>query len=211
MVLVILASMDAPIPFDPLIAEAKHRMRRRQAVFVATFLLVGAIALTLALRPWGNAPTGRVPLKAGANPALSTLHVPMDSTERHWRSLLPALTGAPAPRSAVLATRNDVIRVVNATGATLVRLKIWPRTSPPAVELVVATNTDSAIFVRSRFRHFFDLNRPDYVRVVDARGSETFEWGGAGNEGFVGSSPALAGCIATLHWDIARTPPCPVK
>jgi hypothetical protein len=212
MVLVIMASMDASLPLDPLIAEAKYRMRRRRTMAVALVLLAGATALTLALRPRGSAPAERVTIPRDSNSALARLKVPLDAGEKHWRTLLPPLEGAAASRSAVLAARDKVMRVVNATGATLVRLKIWPRTSPPAVELVVATPTDSAIFVRQRFRHLFDLVGPDYVRVVDAHGAMTFVWGGAGNEGFVGSAPALAGCIWGLHGDATvRTPACPVK
>jgi hypothetical protein len=52
------------------------------------------------------------------------------------------------------------------------------------------------------------------VRVVDARASMTFEWSIAGNDSFLDSPPALAGCIATMHGNIdslVPTPPCPVK
>src|SRR4051812_38954465 len=168
MVLSMLVSMDASISLDPLIAEAKRRAHRRRALLIAIALLAGAAALTLALRPWGSGPAEHVSLGAGGNPTLSRLHVPVDLGERHWRSLLPALEGAAAPPAAMRAARVEVARMLKAAGVTLVRIKIWPRTSPPAVELVVATNTDSAIFVHHRFMHLVGMARPYYVRVVDA-------------------------------------------
>lgn len=203
--------MDASLPLDPLIAEAKQRMRRRRTMVVAIGLLAGATVLTIALRPWGGSPADR---GAHVEPkdALSQLRVPLDAGERHWRSLLP-IDGGPAPRSAIVARRREVAQALAATGATLVRLKVWRRMTPPAVELVVATSTDSAIFAGRRFMRLVAIRRPDYVRVVDAHGSMTFVWGGAGNEGFVGSAPALAGCIAGMHGGLAGASPprCPVR
>jgi hypothetical protein len=211
MVLSILASMTASIALDPLIAEAKQRMRRRRTM-VAMVLLACATVMTLALRPWGSAPIEHVSLTAESRGALSRLQVPVDSGERQWQSAVKRLEGAAAPQSAVDARLREVKRALDATGATLVRITIWPRTSPPAVELVVATRTASAIFVGRRFTQFLALGRPDYLKVVDAHGSEAFLWGGAGNEGFVGSAPALAGCIEGMHGgaSVHPPPPCPV-
>jgi hypothetical protein len=214
MVLVILASMDIPVSLDPLIAEAKQRMRRRRTTLAAIVLLAGATAATLALRPWGSAPVGgHVSPRAGAKPALARLHVPMDSDERHWRSLVRGLAGPAASRSAVLTRRSEVVRLLNATGAALVRLKIWPRTSPPAVELVATTSLNPAVFLR---HHAMDIltalaARPDFVKVVDARGSEVFEWGGASNEGFVGVPPALYYCQPVGTGMPPPYRPCPAK
>lgn len=201
-----------PISIDPLIAEAKRRTFRRRFVFGVVALLLVALGVAFELHHSGGSPGRRVTILRDSSNPLSHLKVPLDRTERHWRSMLPALEGKTASPSAIAAVRRQVANMLNGTGVTLVRIKIWPRTSPPAVEMVVATKTASAIFVRHRFMGLVGLQRPNYVRVVDARGSMTFEWGGAANEGFVGSAPALAGCIATLHWgpEVAP-PPCPAE
>jgi hypothetical protein len=198
--------------FDPLIAEAKRRTLRRRFVFGALALLVVAVALTLWLRPFGGAPGERVTIHGQSSSPLARLTVPLDAAEKHWRSMLPALEGNAASPAELAAVRRQVAQMLRATGVTLVRGTIWPRTSPPAVELVVATRTAPAIFVHRRFMGLLTrLTRPDYLRVVDAHGSEAFEWGGAANEGFVGSSPALEGCTVGMHSEAQLQPPaCPV-
>jgi hypothetical protein len=201
--------MDASIPFDPLIAGAKHRTRRRRLFLAIAALALVAAGLVYGLRPSGSSPAHRGATPGNTHPALARLTVPLDATERHWRASVRSLGGIPS-MDATLPSR--LAAAVHDSGATVVRLTIWPGTSPAAVELVVATNVRPAVYLRHRAKRFLGLlKRPDYFKVVDARGSMIVDWGGAANEGFVGAPPTLQACAPVYAWGLWAKTPCPVK
>jgi hypothetical protein len=113
----------------------------------------------------------------------------------------------------VLERRRDVLRVVRATGATVVRITIWRRTSPLAVELVVATANGPAFYLRHRAERLVNVlrARPQYLRIVGPHGGLLMEWGGAANEGFVGAPRSLQACSPVFAWGEWGLVPCPVK
>jgi hypothetical protein len=205
--------MTLAYSLDPLIAEAKQRMRRRRLLLLALLaVLVGAVALGFALRPFGGSPSGQAAQSVRSSQALARLTVPIDATERQWRATVRSEQGSAAARSTVRRLRHRVLSVATATDATLVRIRIWRRTSPLAVELVVATNVDPAVYLRHRAELLVRVlaGRADYVKVVDGHGASFFDTGGVANEGFVGTPPALEGCSPVKNWG-PTPPPCPVK
>lgn len=159
---------------------------RLYAVVLGTVAL--AAALVFALQPLGGSPAQRLTRGNHAGRALSRLVVPPDSTERQWRASVRSMRGAPAAETTVLALRRHLLRAIHRTGATLVRLRIWRRTSPPASELVIATNLRPAVYLRHRASRLVNADhaRPFYLRIVNRHGGLILEWGGAANEGFVG-------------------------
>jgi len=210
MVLSILVPMDASISLDPLIPEAKHRMRRRRIVLaVAVLLVVVAAAVAFGLRPFGGGAAGSATAAANANHDPATPTVPFDSTERHWRATVRSLGGFPADDAAL---RERLTAMVHESGASVVRLIVWHGISPEAVELVVATRLRPALYLRHRVPPLREqLQRPSYLRVVDRRTSRILEEGGAGNEGFVGVPPALYYCAGVATGMPPPYKPCPVK
>ena len=202
-----------PFSFDPLIAEAKQRMRRRRFLLAVLALIVAASILAFALWPSGGSPVGRPDPTRHSNQALGRLSVPPDNIERHWRTSVGSIKGRAIAPSTMRRLREHVLAVVSTTGATVVRMRIRRRTSPPAVELVIATDVRPAVFLRHRAIRFVRaLQRPSYLRVVDTRGTSFFEWGGAdGFGGFVGVPPRLQSCSPVSAWGLWGETPCPAK
>ena len=199
------------IALDPLIAEAKRRMRRRRVVLVFVLIAGSAIA-AYGLGPggWlGSAQTGH---SASSGHSLARLVVPIDSTERRWRSSVRGLGGPVTASAEALQLRRRALSIIGETGAIPIRIKIWRRTSPAAVELVAATRMNPAAYLRHRAVKFVDAFRwPVYVKIVNGRGSYIFEWGGAANGGFVGAPPALENCSPVMNWGGFHYPPCPSR
>jgi hypothetical protein len=192
------------------------RADRRAWLGFASVVAIAGVAVLIVLLRAGGGPAGgtardHTPVRSGQG--LAQLRVPLDATERQWRRTVRSLPGPTATRSAANARRRSVLAAVSATGATLVRIRIWRRTSPAAVELVVATNLRPAVYLRHRAVRLVNAlrSRPIYVKVVDRRGSSFFEWGGAANEGFVGVPPALQSCSPVSAWGEWGRLPCPVK
>ncbi len=201
--------MDAPIfAADPLIAEAKERMRRRRLLLTVAALVGAAVAITLAFRPW-NAPPARSAGGAGSQASLAGLNVPLDKDEVMWRKKVRSLGGAPGPMSPELRAR--ITALVHRSGGTVVRLRTWRGISPQPVELVMATTMSPAVFLRHRVEPLVQhLHAPVYFRAVRPNGSLISTWGWAGNTGFEGAAPGLQGCSPVTNWGFTP-PPCPVK
>lgn len=202
------SGLRLPIALDPLIAEAKQRMRRRRAALVA-LVLAGAAALTFALWPSGGSPADRLDQGAASTHSLARLNVPVDSHERTWRSGIRAIEAGSASPSTVppQATLRLAIR---RTGAVVVRMRVWPQA--PAVELVLATAVSPATYLRHRLGtlvHLLARGYP-YVKVVDGRGSTVFEWYYLPHQGMAGVPPELRACSPVQDWGPAP-PPCPAK
>jgi hypothetical protein len=205
--------MEVPVFFDPLIAEAKQRMRRRRSL-LAVVALATAVALAFALWPSGGGTGGaRLTGRAQSNRALADLTVPVDINERAWRSRARSLSGPAASPAAVDQLRKQVLSVAAATGATVVRIRIWRRISPAAVEVVLGTRLRPAVYLRHRATQLNSLDRwPHFVEVVDPRGQYILRESWGANEGSVGVRPDLWQCSPfrpiTL---LGNPPPCPVK
>lgn len=200
------------IALDPLIAEAKRRTQRRRLVLVAATIAGVAIA-GYGLGPGGWIGGSRFSNSASSEQSLAHLVVPLDGTERQWRSRVRAgLTPADNYASSVPAFRRRAMEIARDTGAVPIRVKIWPGATPAAVEIVAATAMDPAAYLRHRAAKWLSsFPRPIFVKIVNPSGSRIFEWGGVGNEGFVGTAPGLDNCSPVRHWGLARTPPCPVR
>ncbi len=197
------------LSLDPLIAEAKRRMRRRQLGVATLVLLAVAVASTFALRPFGGGATHRATPVENANHDPAAPPVPFDSAERQWQASVRKLGGYPADDAAL---RARLTAMVHQSGASVARLIIWHGTSPKAIELVVATRVRPALYIRHRVWPLrLKLPRPSYLRVVDPRTSRILEEGGVGNEGFFGVPPALYYCAGVATGMPPAYRPCPVK
>jgi hypothetical protein len=202
-----------PFALAPLIAEAKSRMRRRRLTALL-LVLAGAGAVTFALWPSGGGASGTRPTeRTQPSRSLAQLTVPLDPNEREWRSKMRSLSGPAASPAAVVKLRKRVLSLAAATGATVVRIRIWRRTSPAAAEVVFATRLRPAVYLRHRAKQLLSLSLwPHWVEVVDPSGKYFLEESWAGNEGSVGVRPDLWQCSpfqpVTL---LAPPPPCPVK
>jgi hypothetical protein len=215
-----------PFALDPLIAEAKRRMRRRRVLVVALLLLFGTItgaaviATGSAGGPRSAGPPGSQQVQHPAA-SLSQFQVPIDATERQWRTwvLSHGYGITVGPRANLSRLRRDIRSAVEASGAMLVRLKLWEaNTRRPPVEVVVATAANPAIYLRRHLMPLLDVIDHGYlfVKVVDRRGSMIFErstltTSNGSPEGTVGVPRDLQGCSPVIASWIDNPPPCPVR
>lgn len=205
---------------DPLMEEAKRRMRRRRILGVALLILLGAIvaaAVVASRSPNGPHSTG--PLRgqdvqhSGSNSP--QVRVPVDNTERLWRAwiLQHSFGTSVGPRTNTTSLRHRVEHAVTASGANLVRLKVWEANAKyPPVELVVATNRP-AVYLRHRLAAVlapFDHGYV-YLQVANDHGAKILEWTTRTRTGSLYVKPALDNCSPITHGGLIKTPPCPVK
>lgn len=148
--------MTLSIPRSPslvhrLIAEAKRRARQRRTfALVALLCTVGVAITTLSLQPFGGSGGATGGSGALSPQALARLAVPVGSAELGWRHEIIAHRSATAAGSdAFPGIRRNLLMHVRASGASVVRMKIWQTTAiSPAVELVVATSTPPGLYVQ---------------------------------------------------------------
>ena len=186
-------------------------MRRRRLAGV--FALIAGVAIAAyGLGPGRWLGTSQVGHSTPSSQSLAHIVVPVDSTERLWRSLVRGLAGPATGTAKALELRGQALAIIGKTGATPIRIKIWRNTSPAALEVVAATRMNPAEYLRHRAVKLVDaFSRPVFVKIVGPSGSKIFEWGGAANTGFVGTPPGLDNCSPVLHLGLVRTPPCPVR
>lgn len=205
-----------PFALDPLIAEAKQRMRRRRGAWLV-LVLAGAVALAFALWPSGGPPAVQSVRNAQTSPGLASLSVPMDKYELQWRRWIrkPGL-GELAPSTSVAPLRHKVLSYVTASGASVVRLTVWRTSAPPSVELVVATALPPAAYLRHRLNRLLREIPGEYhfVQVVNRRGKSIFENSFLTRdghfEGMVGVPRRLQMCSpVSASW--MNPLPCPAK
>jgi len=216
--------MSALAPgIDPLIAEAKLRMRRRRVLMAVLVLLAGAGVLFLILRPSGAPGTTRVTPHGrngnGNGSALAHLKVPVDAAERAWRQGINHLyvdASGPTP-GGVAQIHERVVSAAHKTGATVVRIRVWEPSG--AVEVVVATGTKPSGYLAHRVLPLVSaLARGyTYLKVVNGKGSRIFEQydlprGGAHDrnaEALVRLLPGRHPLRASLSGEVTREPPRP--
>jgi hypothetical protein len=212
--------MSALAPgFDPLIAEAKLRMRRRRVVTSALVLLAGACAAFFILRPSGGPGTTGVTSRGanGNQGSLAHLKVPVDDTEQKWRSGMESADwgcacGLTAKGQEQL--RGQVDSAARNSGATVVRIKIWP--TPGSAEVVLATRTEPAEYVRHRLERLLLALDPSrhaylYAKVVDSHGSTVFEWAVLPDRTITDIPRRLQMCDPAFAYARPAPPPCPVN
>lgn len=209
-----------PFPGDPLIREARRRMRRRRVVGVALLILVAAIAavtVTASRPPAGHGSAGYSRgRQVQQSNRIARVDVPLDATERQWRAwvLSQSFGIRVGPRLDLNSVGRRVEAAVAASGASVVRLKLWNgdfRTPP--VELVVAA-AHPALYLRHRLDAVlttFDHGYL-YVQVVNRHGAKILEWMLRARMGSIYVRPALFGCSPVVPAGFLRPPPaCPVK
>lgn len=198
-----------------------RRLRQPRLAALTLALVVAGIAagVTVALRPPGG-PSPAGPLRnhgVQSGSAVGALVVPPNAYERQWRSWIRSQASAPvARRSVVSRLRREVVVAAEASGAGLIRLRVWDTTSPPSVELVVATAVRPAVYLRHRLEALLGVlgHGYRYVEAVDRHGRAIFEWStrvrAGSSEGMLGVPRALQGCSPVASWG-DPPPPCPVK
>lgn len=212
------ASRPPAFSLAPLIGEAWRRARQRRLFLVALLLVLLGVALGAFFGLRGPSAPGQ---SAGhgvqAGQSLAHMRVPMDAYERQWRRWIRSYaSGSHAQSSRVPVLSRELRSHVAASGATVVRLKLWPTTAPPSVELVVATATPPAVYLKHGLWRLLGTVHGEFrfVEVVDRRGSIVFQnmYRVQGNhtEGLVGVAPRLRGCSPVQDWG-ESPPPCPVK
>lgn len=217
-------ALRLPFSLDPLIAEAKRRARQRRVLLTTVLLFivaVAAVAVSASRSPGGphSAGPSRSQLVKHSTSNLSQVSVPIDATERQWRAWVLShgfgLTVGARPN--LVNLQRTVRSTVAATGARLVRLKVWQSKFELApVEVVVVTATPAA-YLRHRLARLVSLlgkdNRYVFVKAVDRSGSLIFEWTTRTNrglpEGSVDVPSPLQGCSPVASWG-NTPPPCPV-
>jgi hypothetical protein len=209
-----------PISTDPLIGEAKQRMRRRRTGLLL-LLLAGTVALCLALWPSGAPVPARPSAQAPARDELARLTVPVDAYERKWRGWVAEdARTRPVRPAAATALLHHLERYALASGLRVVRLKVWRTTGAPSEELVVATTSAPAAYLKHNLTQFLSRTGTAgdfrYVKVVDRHGRSIFEAGsrpienGGGVESMLRVPPALVGCNPEgMGPRVVRT--CPAK
>jgi hypothetical protein len=206
-------AQSLPSGFDPLVAEAKQRMRRRRVLLAMLAMLAAAGVLTLILRPFGAPGTSRVTSNGANRNALAHVRVRVDASERMWLRGIRRVHGdasGPTPRG-VAELRRTVVAAVDKSGATVARLRVWPRAD--AVEVVLATRMNPATYLKHHVRPVFDLDERsfNYIKVVDGQGSRIVEWYELPHSDMVGVSYRLNNCIPLPVDYPMGSPPCPVK
>jgi hypothetical protein len=208
-----------PLSLDPLMAEAKRRARQRRflVALLALVIVGGVLGAVLATRPpGGQGPSGVGPGQRAQPGTDSTrIGVPEDASERAWVRWVKSQSVQGVGFYALHAPRVAVRAAVEATGARLIRLHVWP-TSPASVEVVVLTTAPPAVYLRHRLGQVLAVLGHGYVfvRAVNSRGSSIFQYftrtRGGIPEGSVGVPPPLQGCSPVASW--GNTPsPCPVN
>lgn len=219
-----------PFSLDPLIAEARRRARRRGLVVLLLVLLLGvATGVIFALPPSGG-PSGA---GSGGEPGVRfsanapRIEVPLDATEVRWRSAVRGgAVELPQPLAALGSTtqrphhhrlavrRRAVAAAVSASGARLVRLRVWRTSSPPPVELVVKIDSSPAAYLRHDVLALLDTiaGNDAYLKVVDTRGARILEWATLPGNWTTIVPPALRAC-SPLQGDLAviNQRPCPAS
>jgi hypothetical protein len=219
-----------PSGFDPLIAEAKRRMRLRRGVLALLVLIAAGAVLTLILRPTLEPGPIRVTFHTASRNPLARINVPVDATEREWRiaiksasasnrkdSLVPTWAATALTSSDVARLHTRVAEAVAKTGAAVVRMSVWPRAG--AVEMVLAMGAKPAEYLKHRLPGIFAVspfwNGWSYFKIVDGTGSSVFEWSNRPGQTAYGSPyHRLWGCAATPLGEEgggSGPPPCPVK
>jgi hypothetical protein len=187
-------------------------MRRRRIVVALIILLAGVTALGFALRPSGGPSSTRSGQHAQSPQALAHITVPVDRYERTWRAGIKSTIDSGLSRAAALQLRQQVVRAVRGTGATILRIKVWRKASPSAVEVVLVTAISPATYLRHRLGRPVSLlaHGDPYVKVVDSRGSRIFEWYYLPGQGMVGVPRALQMCSpVSASW--MNPPLCPAS
>jgi hypothetical protein len=213
-------SQRLPFSFDPLLAEAKRRRRRRRLLGAALLVAVGAIAaaaVAASRLPGGPHSAGPSRGQRVQHPGtkLPQVKVPVDDTERRWRAwvLSHGYGLTVGPKTDVTGMRRRVETAVAASGASLVRLKVWVgNTRQPPVELVVATE-HPAVYLRHRLEAVlapFDHGYL-YLQVANDHGAKILEWTLRTREGSLYVKPALDQCSPIAHSELIKTQTCPVK
>jgi hypothetical protein len=207
-----------PFSLDPLMAEAKRRARQRRlfAALLALVIVGGMLGAVLATRPSGGPGAGGPGLGQRAQLGTDTTRtgMPEDPSERAWVRWIKTHSIEGVGFYALHAPRVAVQAAVEATGAELIRLHVWP-TSPASVEVVVRTTASPAAYLRHRLARVLGVLGHGYVFVeaVNSRGSSIFEWftrtKGGMHEGSVRVPRPLQGCSPVHTWG-DPPPPCPV-
>lgn len=209
-----------PFSLDPLMEEAKRRMRRRRTVGAVLLILIGvtvAAAVVVLRSPGGPRSAGPSPRQHAQHSStnLSQVNVPVDNTERLWRAWVSShgFGIRVGPRYNVTSLRHRVEAAVAASGANLVRLKVWEGNAKyPPVELVVATD-QPAVYLRHRLSAVlapFDHGYL-YLQVANDRGAKILEWTLRSRTGSLYVKPALDSCSPIMHTEFMKPPACPVK
>ncbi len=208
--------MSAVTPaLDPLIAEAKFRMRRRRVLLAVVALFAAAAVAALTLRPSGAPGTTRVTgHHPGQDAQLAHLKVPVDATERQWRAGIRAIVpecacGLTAKGATEL--RDKVVAAAHKTDATVVRIRVWKPSGE--VEAVLATRTNPAEYLVHRASLLVNLlsHGYPYVRIVNGSGSRFYEWYRLPGQGGVWMPRPLTLCGPIGVSPPLSTPSCPVK
>jgi hypothetical protein len=207
-----------PFSLDPLMAEARRRARQRRflVALLALVIVGGVLGAMLATRPSGPGPGG-LGLGQHGQPGTDATRagVPEDASERAWVRWIKTQSIKGVGFYALRAPRAAVQTAVEATGARLIRLHVWP-TTPASVEVVVRTTAPPAVYLRHRLARVLAVLGHGYVFVeaVNSRGSSIFEWftrtKGGMHEGSVGVPRRLQGCSPVTNWG-DPPPPCPVN
>lgn len=200
-------------------------MRRRRVLVATVSLLVGAITVVAVIAsgsPGGSNSAGPPGGHQVQHPAasLSQVRVPLDTVERQWRTwvLSHGYGITPGPRYNLTRLRREVESAVTASGARLVRLKLWEaNTTLPPVELVAGTALNPATYLRHHLAPLLAAVDHGYVfvKVVDRHGSMIFErstltTSNGSPQGTVDIPRNLQMCAVMADW-IDNPPPCPVK
>jgi hypothetical protein len=195
------------------VARATEWHGRRPLALAALVVVVGiAAGVVFALRSPGGPNAvgsgGRHGLQSISG--LASIAVPVDPTELHWRQWISKQAQRP-----VVGRSDRVRRVVEshaaASGAAVVRLRLWRTTQPPSVELVVATAIPAAVYLRHHLSQLYAGINGHYmfVEVVDARGSKFFQSALRLDNGTAYIRPGLQGCAAGFITGLAGSSPCP--
>ena len=209
---------------DPLIAEAKRRRRQRRLLLLA--LLVGLVAIAVGVALAMRSPSGPSGGGSASGPGVQSgsgfghLVVPVDTVERQWRTALRRQAPThPAVRATVPGTERKVREDVALSGATLVRLKVWPKYFGlylrPPVELVVATATPVTFLQDHYIKLYTAINGGRWAtlvffKVVNHHGARIIE-SAIGPHGTVTQyiQPRLRNCVGSEY--TGETLPCPTS
>lgn len=196
-------------------------MRRRRVFLAALVLLAGVAVLYSVLRPSGAPGTTRVTPhgRTGSGNAFPHLRVPVDAAERQWRKGIAAPSGdavANGPTYDMTKLRDKFVAAVRKTGATVVRIRLWPQ-QPGAVEVVLGTTKNPAQYLVHDAARLVRLlgNGYPYVKIVNSSGARIFEWYYLPGSGMVGYAKGLDACGPVYHSEPVvlngTRPSCPAK
>jgi hypothetical protein len=170
-----------PFSLDPLMAEAKRRARQRRflVALLALVIVGGVLGAVLATRPSGGPGPSGHGFAQRAQPGADTtrVSVPKDGLERAWVRWIKSQSIKGVGFYALHMPRVAVQSAVQATGARLIRLHVWP-TRPASVEVVVVTTAPPAVYLRHRLARVLAVlgNGYVFVKAVNSRGSSIFQY-----------------------------------